>query len=118
MESEIARMSHVLRGSLQTSLLNVQSLAVTVARDAEAQESIRIIREELLRAGRMLLAAFEVYSLELGDVTRTNLKTLVTRALDQDGVDGVVLFEDPWPAVGGDVRLLGLAIRSEEHTSE
>jgi signal transduction histidine kinase len=109
MESEIARMSHVLRGSLQTTLLNVQSLAVTLD-DAETQESIRIVREELLRAGQMLLAAFEVCSLELGEVTRTNLKTLVTRALHEGDVEGVVVSPGPWPDVVGDVRLLGLAI--------
>jgi signal transduction histidine kinase len=110
MESEIARMSHVLRGSLQTTLLNVQSLAVTLDGDAETQASIRLIREELLRAGQMLLAAFEVCSLELGDITRTNLKTLVTRALHEGDVEGVVVSPGPWPDVVGDVRLLGLAI--------
>src|SRR2546425_663541 len=97
MESEIARMSHVLRGSLQTTLLNVQSLAVTAHEDAETRESVRIVREELLRAGRMLLVAFEVCSLELGDVTRTNLRTLVKRALHEDGIEGVVLSPAPWP---------------------
>jgi len=110
MDSEIARMSHVLRGGLQTTLLNVQSLAVTLDGDAETQESIRIIREELLGAGRMLLAAFEVCSLELGDVTRTNLRTLVTAALHDADVDGVILSPGPWPDVVADERLLGLAI--------
>jgi len=110
MDSEIARMSHVLRGSLQTTLLNVQSLAVTLGGAAEAQDSIRIIREELLGAGRMLLAAFEVCSLELGDVSRANLGTLVTRALQEGDVEGVVISPGPWPDVVGDVRLLGVAI--------
>jgi len=110
MDSEIVRMSHVLRGSLQTTLLNVQSLAVTLHGDAEAQESIRIIREELLGAGRMLLAAFEVCSLELGEVTRTNLRMLVTRALHEADVEGVVVAPGPWPDVVADERLLGLAI--------
>ncbi len=110
MESEIYRMSHVLRGSLQTTLLNVQSLAVTLAGDAEAQESIRIIRQELLTAGRMLLAAFEICSLELGDVRRMNLRALVKRALQESGVEGIVLSPGTWPDVVGDAQLLGHAI--------
>jgi len=109
-DSEIYHMSHVLRGSLQTALLNVQAVAVTLGRDDDAQASIRVAREELLRAGRMLVAAFDIVSLELGDVQRVNLRTLAARALAESGVDGVTLSRGPWPDVVGDARLLRLAI--------
>jgi signal transduction histidine kinase len=110
MGSEIERMSHVLRGSLQGALLNVQALSVGLEGDADAQESIRLVREELIRAARMLLAAFEVVSLELGDVTRLDLRALVARALREDGLEGIAVSGGTWPAAVGDERLLSLAV--------
>jgi len=109
-DSEISRMSHVLQGSLQTALLNVQAVAVTLGRDDDAQASIRAARAELLRAGRMLLAAFDIVSLELGKPERMNLRPLTARALVEYGVDGVTLSPGPWPDVVGDARLLRRAI--------
>ena len=110
MDSEVYRMSHVLRGSLQGALLNLQALAVTLDTDTAAEETIGVVREELLRGSRMLLAAFEIMSLELGPVTRINLEALVRRALDEHGVDRVVVVPGAWPEVTGDARLLALAV--------
>lgn len=110
MESEVHRMSHALRGSLQGALLNLQALAVTLGNDAAAHETIAVVRGELLRAARMLLAAFEVLSLELGDVGRIDLRRLVARALERHGVEGIVLAPGAWPGVVGDEQLLALAI--------
>jgi two-component system, NtrC family, sensor histidine kinase HydH len=109
-DGEIDRISHVLSGSLQGALLNLQSLAVTLEQDAALQESIALIRAELLRGARMLHAAFEILSLELGDITTVNLRALVTRALKAHGVERIVAAAGAWPDVTGDERLLGLAI--------
>ena len=107
MESEIDRISHVVSGRLQGALLNLQALAVTLERDAAAQESIGLIREELLRGARMLHAAFEILSLELEDITTINLRVLVTGALEAHGVEHVVTAAGAWPDVMGHPGELG-----------
>ena len=107
---EIDRIAHVLSGSMQGALLNLQALAVSLEGDAAAQESIGLIRDELVRGARMLHAAFEILSLELGDLTTTNLRNLVTRALEAQAIERVVTAAGPWPDVTADERLLGLAI--------
>jgi signal transduction histidine kinase len=110
MISEVDRIAHVLCGTVQTALLNLQALAVTMEHDAAAQESIGLIRDEMLRGGRMLVAAFDVLSIELGEMQRVNLRTLVRRALETHGVDHVVVAPGVWPEVRVDERLLALAI--------
>jgi signal transduction histidine kinase len=108
--SEIDRISHVLAGSLQGALLNLQALAVTLERDAVVQESIGRVREDLLHGARMLQAAFEILALEIGKITTVNLRALVTRTLQAHGLPHIVAAAGAWPEVTGDEELLGLAI--------
>ena len=108
--SEIDRISHVLAGSLQGALLNVQALAVTLERDAVVQESMARVREDLLHGARMLQAAFEILSLEMRTITTVDLRGLVTRTLDAHGLPHIVAAAGTWPEVTGDESLLGLAI--------
>jgi len=109
---EIDRMSHVLQGSLQSALLNLQCLAETLAATAipAERELIELIRDELLRGSRLLVAAFDVLSLEINDVTTINLGALVRRALAAHGIRGVVVAKTAWPVAIVDPQLLSLAI--------
>lgn len=107
---EIARMSHVLHGSLQSALLNLQCLAETVTAIPQEQELIELIRDELMRGSRLLAAAFDVLSLEISEMTTVNLGTLVRRALAAHGIHRVVVAKGTWPVVSVDPRLLSLAI--------
>jgi signal transduction histidine kinase len=111
-EREIDRMSHVLQSSLQSALLNLQCLAETPAAAAVLQERelIELIRDELMRGSRLLVAAFDVLSLEINEVTPINLGTLVRRALEAHGIHPVVVAKGAWPIVIVDPRLLSLAI--------
>ena len=110
MTSEVDRIAHVLCGSLQTALLNLQALALTMDRDPAAQEAIASIRAELLRGARMLVGAFDVLSIELGEIRRVNLRLLVTRALAAHGIDHVMVAPGKWPDVSVDERLVALAV--------
>jgi signal transduction histidine kinase len=109
-EGEIHRMSHALQGSLQSALLNLQSLALTLDADAESRDLIEVVQDELLRGARLLVATFEVLSLEIGGVATVNLGTLVRRALSAHGIRRVAVANGAWPDVIGDERLLSLAI--------
>ncbi len=110
-EREIDRMSHVLQGSLQSALLNLQCLAETpAAATPQERELIELIRDELMRGSRLLVAAFDVLSLEIDEVTTINLGTLVRRALEAHGIHRVVVAKGAWPVVIVDPRLLSLAI--------
>src|SRR5262245_1410045 len=101
MRSGIDRMSHVISGSLQTALLNLPVLAETRDQGSEAEPSIGLIRTELLRASRLLGAAFEVLSLELGPVRRLDLRALVTDALHAQGLGSIAVAPGAWPALTG-----------------
>ena len=109
---EVDRMSHVLQGSLQSALLNLQCLAETLAVTAipAERELIELIRDELLRGSRLLVAAFDVLSLEINEVTTINLGALVRRALAAHGIRGVVVAKAAWPVAIVDPQLLSLAI--------
>ena len=111
-EREIDRMAHVLQSSLQSALLNLQCLAETPATAAAPQERelIELIRDELMRGSRLLVAAFDVLSLEINQVTTINLGTLVRRALAAHDIHPVVVAKGAWPIVIVDPRLLSLAI--------
>ncbi len=111
-EREIDRMSHVLQGSLQSALLNLKCLAETLALTAIPQERelIELIRDELMRGSRLLVAAFDVLSLEIEEVRTVDLGKLVRRALEAHGIRRVVVATGAWPVVVVDPRLLSLAI--------
>jgi signal transduction histidine kinase len=84
-----------------------ETLAVT-AIPAE-RELIELIRDELLRSSR-LVAAFDVLSLEINEMTTINLGALVRRALAAHGIRGVVVAKTAWPVAIVDPQLLSLAI--------
>jgi hypothetical protein len=110
--SEIDRMSHVVQSSLQSALLNLQSLAETLGAERTSQEGelIELIRDQLMRGSRLLVAAFEVLSLEITEVTSVNLGTLVRSALEAHDIDGVIVARRVWPDVVVDRHLLLLAV--------
>jgi|SRR5215470_17641139 len=108
--SEIARMSHVLRGRLQNALLNLQCIALQHQADAATQELVGVIRHELLDESRLLAVAFDVLSLDIARLQSVNLGVLVRRTLRVHQLRPVVVADDDWPEVMGDSRLLSLAI--------
>ena len=109
-DSEISRMSHVLRGRLQTALLNLQCVAVQHQADAATQELVGAVRQELLDESRLLVAAFEVLSLDIARLERVNLEFLVRQTLRVHRFRDVIVADVDWPEVIGDIRLLSLAI--------
>lgn len=109
-ESEISRMSHALRGGLQSALLNLQCLAVHHQADAASQQLLDVIRQELLHESRLLVAAFDVLSLDIAGVAKINLGSLVRRTLGVPDLRRAVVADVAWPDVVGDTRLLSLAI--------
>jgi two-component system, NtrC family, sensor histidine kinase HydH len=108
--SEIARMSHVLRGRLQNALLNLQCIALQHQADAATQELVGVVRHELLDESRLLAAAFDVLSLDIARLQSVNLGVLVRRTLRMHELRHVIIAEGAWPEVIGDARLLSLAI--------
>jgi signal transduction histidine kinase len=110
--SEIDQMSHAVQSSLQSALLNLQSLAETLGAERTSQEGelIELIRDQLMRGSRLLVSAFEVLSLELTEVKSVNLGTLVRSALEAHDIDGVIVARRAWPDVVVDRYLLPLAV--------
>jgi len=110
--SEIDRMSHVVQSSLQSALLNLQSLAETLGAERTSQEGelIELIRDQLIHGSRLLVAAFEVLSLEITEMTSVNLGTLVRGALEAHDIGGVIVAKWVWPDVVVDRHLLPLAV--------
>ena len=108
--SEIARMSHMLRGRLQSAPLNLQCAAVQHQGDAATQELVGVVRQELLDESRMLVAAFEVLSRDIARLQRVNLGFLVRQALRVYRRRHVIVADLDWPEVTGDIQLLSLAV--------
>jgi len=109
-DSEIIGMSHVLRARLQSALLNLQCVAVQHQGDAATQELVGVVRQELLDESRLLVAAFEVLSVDIARVEPINLEFLVRRTLRLNRLRHVIVADIDWPEIIGDVRLLSLAI--------
>jgi len=109
-DSEIARMSHVLRGRLQTALLNLQCVAVQHQGDTTTQELVGAVRQELLDESRLLVAAFEVLSLDIARLERVNLGFLVRQTLRVHRLRHVIVADLNWPEVMCDTRLLSRAV--------
>ena len=109
-DSEIARMSHLLRGRLQTALLNLQCVAVQHQGDAATQELVGVVRQELLDESRLLVAAFEVLSLDIARLERVNLGFLVRQTLRVHRLRHVIVADVDWPEIIGDFELLSLAV--------
>jgi two-component system, NtrC family, sensor histidine kinase HydH len=109
-DSEIARMSHVLRGRLQNALLNLQCVAVQHQGDAATQELVGVVRQEILDESRLLVAAFEVLSMDIARLQRVNLGSLVRQTLRVHRLRHVIVADLDWPEIMGDIQLLSLAV--------
>jgi signal transduction histidine kinase len=110
MGSETDRLCHALLGLLQGVTLRLHDLAAALEESESVRDSVNQIRQEVVRGGAMVRAAFEILGLEIAEVRRTNLRLLVKRALVEHGVTGVVLAASAWPDVSGDARLLARAV--------
>jgi len=109
--SELDAIDHVLRGALNTALLNLQLLSTTVASDAQAGPLIARVRAELRRLAEGLLpAALDIVALEIKRTERVDLRQLVESTLAQQALDQLVLAPGPSPSVSGDPDLLALAL--------
>jgi signal transduction histidine kinase len=103
-------MLHDLRGPLNSMTMHVEVLKRALAGDADALVSVTTIQQELSRLARMLPAAFDVLSLERGDVARVSLRALVDRAIAEHALAPVHVHDGPWPEVTVDADLLVLAV--------
>ena len=101
--SELDAIDHVLRGALNTALLNLQLLSTTLGSDAQAGPLIERVRVELRRlAERLLPAALDIVALEIKRTERVDLRQLVESTLAQHALDQLVLAPGPSPSVSGD----------------
>jgi two-component system sensor histidine kinase HydH len=106
---DLGRLLHDLRGPLNSLTMHVEVLRRTVRGDAQAEDSLRTVLEQLGRLGVMLPAAFAVASLEPAAPAPVELGAVVAAACD--GVGGpVTLANESWPTVIGDAGLLTLAV--------
>jgi hypothetical protein len=111
MHSELDTIDHVLRGALNTALLNLQLLAVSSGRDEHADPLIERARAEIRRVAEVVLpAALRIVSLEVKEARRLDLRPLVEQTLAQHALEGVALAPGPWPPVVADAELLSTAI--------
>ena len=107
--ADLGRLLHDLRGPLNSLTMHVEVLRRTVHGDAQAEDSLRTILEQLGRLGVMLPAAFAVASLEPVVAAPVDLGTVAAAASDAAG-GPVTLADGPWPTVSGDAELLTLAL--------
>jgi len=107
---DLDRILHDLRGPLNSMVMHVEVLKRVLADDPDALASVSAIQQELSRLTRMLPAAFDVLSLERGQVGRVSLRALVDRALVEHRLAAVQVQDGAWPEVDGDADLLVLAI--------
>lgn len=107
---DLDRILHDLRGPLNAVAMHLEVLKRALGGDPDALASVATIQHELSRLATMLPKAFEVIALEREAVERVNLRSLVTRAIDEHGLSAVEVQDGAWPEVTGDPGLLGLAI--------
>jgi signal transduction histidine kinase len=109
--SELDVIDHVLRGALNTTLLNLQLLSTTVGSESPAAPVLDRARTEIRRLAELLLpAALEVVALEITRPERVDVRQLVGSTLAQEGLDQVLLAPGPSPRVSADPALLTLAV--------
>lgn len=109
--SELDVIDHVLRGALNTALLNLQLLATTLGSEPPAGPLIERVRAELRRLAEQLLpAALAIVALEIKRTERVDLRQLVESTLAQHALDQLVLAPGPSPSVRGDPDLLAVAL--------
>jgi two-component system sensor histidine kinase DctS len=108
---ELDVIDHVLRGSLNTALLNLQLLEPALENDREGRASLEKAREALRRLAEVLIpASLDIVALEVREPQCLALRPLVERALARAGLAGVALQDAPWPSVTADPALLEVAV--------
>jgi two-component system, OmpR family, sensor histidine kinase CreC len=106
---DLGRLLHDLRGPLNSLTMHAEVLKRTVRDDPAAEDSLRIVLEQLGRLSAMLPAAFRVASLELGPARPVDLGAVAAAARQAAG-GPVQLTAGSWPSVMGDERLLTEAL--------
>jgi len=106
---DLARLLHDVRGPLNSLTMHLQVLKRTVADDANADDSLRTVQEQIARLADMLPAAFAVVALEAAPLRRVELGGVMEQARDQAG-GPVTLANTSWPAVLADEDLLMTAM--------
>lgn len=107
---ELARLLHDLRGPLNSAVMHLEVVKRGAAGDAVAGSSLETALAQLGRLAELLPLAFEVACVELGRVTRVDLRAVAAEAVARHPGSTVRLGPAPWPAVVGDERLLVLAV--------
>jgi signal transduction histidine kinase len=110
MRSELDTIDHVVRGSLNTALLNLQLLGPSLG-DERAAPFLDRARAELRRVAEELLPdGLRIVGLEIKERVSLDLRRLVQQALGETGLKPVELGPGPWPSVVGDHALLATAV--------
>jgi hypothetical protein len=110
MRSELDTIDHVLRGSLNTILLNLQLLGTSLERDEQARSLVDRASAELRRlATELLPAALRIVSLEIDERGTVDLGQLVEQARAEHGLEETRATRGG-PAVVGDAGLLAAAL--------
>jgi signal transduction histidine kinase len=108
---ELDTIDHVLRGSLNTALLNLQLVAPALEGDRQGRASLEKARDALRRLAEVLIpASLDILALEVQERRRLALRPLVVRALARAGLSGLALQDGPWPSVTADPELLEVAV--------
>lgn len=90
MRSELHTIDHVLRGALNTALLNLQLLSTSLAGDAPARPLLERASAELRRmATELLPAALRIATLEVQELQRVDLAKVVDRLRTDHGLGNV-----------------------------
>jgi signal transduction histidine kinase len=110
--SELDLIDHVVRGALNTALLNLQLVSTTREPDERTRPLIDRARAEIRRVAEELLpAALDIVALEVTHARPVPLRPLVERTLAQSpGLDHIVLTPGASPVVIGDPDVLAVAI--------
>jgi two-component system, NtrC family, sensor histidine kinase HydH len=107
---DLGRLLHDLRGPLNSLTMHLEVLKRSVGDDDPmAEDSVRIVLEQLARLSTMLPAAFGVAALEVERRQPVDLGAVAT-AVQKDARGPVNLLEGRWPVVMGDEALLRLAL--------
>ena len=92
MRSELDTIDHVLRGALNTILLNLQLLVSSFERDEQARPLLDQASSEVRRlATELLPAAFRIVSLEINELRAVDLGRLVEQIRAEHGLGGAAV---------------------------